>query len=344
MTSPKLTNQFNEKTALVTGANSGLGFEAAAQLAETGYGRIILACRTQAKANTAQKALAERVGANPFETLVVELSDIASSQAASNELIKRGDQIDALLLNAGMLSGDTMAKSPDGIELSFASSIIGHHIMTLNLLNAGLLSEGTRVVIAGSEAARDDLPAMMGFKFYNFVKDTPAAFGNNLHDAMTAFAKGSKPELFNSTQYYAVTKVFSSWWAATMARKFGDRISVFAVSPGSNLSTNAARHAKGIQKFIFTKIMPLLGASLGLDQPIALGAQRYLDVLNGAENAFTNGSSYMSRPKRMVGPIEEMKHKHFFDIKRQEIAWAVLNELTESAIKEQQIPLDKSAV
>ncbi len=342
MASSNITNQFNQKTALVTGANSGLGFEAAAQLAEAGYGRVILACRTQAKANVAQQALIERVGRNPFETLAVELSDMTSSQVASQELIKRGTQIDALLLNAGMLSGDEMTKSTDGIELSFASSLIGHHIMTLNLLNGGILADGARLVIAGSEAARDDLPAMMGFKFYDFVKGTPAEFGNTLHDAMTAFAKGSKPELFNSTQYYAVTKVFSSWWAAAMARKFGDRLSVFAVSPGSNLSTNAARHAKGIQKFIFTKIMPLLGASLGLDQPIASGAKRYVDVLNGSENEFTNGGSYMSRPKRMVGPLEEMKQDHFFDIERQEAAWHVLNKLTRTAINNHQIPLDAS--
>jgi len=50
------------KSALVTGANSGLGFEAAAQLAEQGYGRVILACRTLEKAETAKQALAARVG------------------------------------------------------------------------------------------------------------------------------------------------------------------------------------------------------------------------------------------------------------------------------------------
>ena len=50
------TNQFVDNTALVTGANSGLGFEAAAQLAEAGYGRVILACRTLEKAETARQA------------------------------------------------------------------------------------------------------------------------------------------------------------------------------------------------------------------------------------------------------------------------------------------------
>ncbi|MCP4419446.1 MAG: SDR family NAD(P)-dependent oxidoreductase, partial [Chloroflexi bacterium] len=65
MTFSNTNNQFAEKTACVTGANSGLGFEAAAQLAEAGYGRIILACRTLAKAETAKQALTERVGSDP---------------------------------------------------------------------------------------------------------------------------------------------------------------------------------------------------------------------------------------------------------------------------------------
>ena len=99
-------NPFVDKTALVTGANSGLGFEAAAQLAEAGYSRVILACRTLEKAEAAREALAERVGSDPFETIAVDVSSIASAQAASDELVERGTSIDTLLLNAGMVSGE----------------------------------------------------------------------------------------------------------------------------------------------------------------------------------------------------------------------------------------------
>ena len=88
-------------TALVTGANAGLGFEASAQLAEAGYGRVILACRTLEKAEAAKRALAARVGSDPFETLAVDVSSIESAKAASDELVRRGHSIDALLLNAG---------------------------------------------------------------------------------------------------------------------------------------------------------------------------------------------------------------------------------------------------
>ena len=214
MTSSKSTEQFKSNTALVTGANSGLGFEASGQLAEAGYGRVILACRTLAKAEAAKQALTERVGSNPFETLEVDVSSVASAQAASDELVRRGHPIDVLLLNAGMVSGEAMNKSVDGFEVSFASSIIGHHVMTIRLLDAGMLPEGARVVIAGSEAARNDLPSMMGMQLYDFATDEPEEFGDNLHDAMVSFARGCRDRSCSSgTRYYATTKLFTSWWS-----------------------------------------------------------------------------------------------------------------------------------
>ena len=89
-----------DKTALVTGANSGVGFEAAAQLAEDGWGRVILACRSIEKAETAKARLVERTGKDPFDVLVVDTSEVASAHAACDELRDRGERIDFLLLLA----------------------------------------------------------------------------------------------------------------------------------------------------------------------------------------------------------------------------------------------------
>lgn len=317
-----------EKTALVTGANSGLGFEAAAQLAEAGFGRVILACRTLEKAEAAKQALALRVGSNPYETLAVDLASLRSSEAASAELIRRGVSIDALLLNAGIASGEEMRKSEDGIELSFASSIIGHHVITLRLLEANLLGDDARVVLAGSEAARGDLPAMMGMKLYDFATEAPQTFGTTLHDAMLNFAKGSCPEQFNGTHYYATTKLFSAWWSATLARKYGQRVSVFTVSPGANLHTNAARNVTGFKRFLYARVMPGIGGLFGMNMPTAKGAKRFVDVLLGLGADYESGRMYASAPKKLVGPLEESTYSHLYDTERQDAAWGVLAELT----------------
>ena len=66
----------SNRTALVTGANSGLGFEAARQLAELGYGTVVLACRSRAKADAARAELVAATGVDPFITLVVDVADV----------------------------------------------------------------------------------------------------------------------------------------------------------------------------------------------------------------------------------------------------------------------------
>ena len=92
----------SNKTALVTGATSGLGFEAAAQLAESGYGKVILACRTLDKAQGARAALIERCGNDVFDTLAIDTSETKPAVAAADEVGNKGLKIDVLLLNAGM--------------------------------------------------------------------------------------------------------------------------------------------------------------------------------------------------------------------------------------------------
>ena len=149
-----------------------------------------------------------------------------------------------------------------------------------------------------------------------------------LYDAMITFAKGAKPEKFVGTRYYATTKVFTSWWSAAMARRFGERISIFTVSPGSNLRTNAGRHTTGFKRFLFTKLMPTIGPAIGMSQHVSVGAKRYVDVLHGVGGDYVNGKTYTSKPKKLTGPLQEMTHPHLLDVDRQEVAWSVLSHLT----------------
>ncbi len=136
-------SEYGKQVALVTGANSGLGFEAAAQLAELGYGSVTLACRTQDKADAAAKELRERTGADVFDTLVVDVGVIESSRKAAAELVARGRSFDVVLLNTGMVPS-RLDRTDDGIEMCFASSLVGHHIITTELLEAGLLDRRVR--------------------------------------------------------------------------------------------------------------------------------------------------------------------------------------------------------
>mgnify|MGYP001555685552 CR=1 FL=1 len=77
------------QTALVTGATSGLGFETAAQLAEQGYGSVIVTVRSKARARDARDRLMARSQLKVFESLEQDLDEIASADAADPSQIRR---------------------------------------------------------------------------------------------------------------------------------------------------------------------------------------------------------------------------------------------------------------
>mgnify|MGYP001794314319 FL=1 len=325
-----MTDTKQVKSALVTGANSGLGFEAAAQLAEAGYGRVILACRNIEKATTARLALMERVGKDPFETLAVDVSSIASARAAVHELSRRAKDIDVLLLNAGIVSGKELLKSVDGFELTFASSLIGHHILCTGLLENQLLANGSRVIIVGSAAANNTAPAIMGMRVYDFAFEGTSSFGSTIEEAMLNFIQGTKPDLYSNQRYYSTTKLFSAWWSSAMHHLFGHRTSFFAVGPGPNMGTNVGRYQKGFASLIMKSVMPLVGSLMGINQPVSSGAKRFLDVFHNVDRTYLSGRTYTPHHKDITGPLWEVDHTHVLDFDRQERAWKVLNTITKS--------------
>lgn len=321
-----MTSPHQNHSALVTGANSGLGFEAARQLADLGYGSVVLACRTQDKADEARIALIDATGVDPFSTLVVDVAEITSSNEAAADLVDRGEAFDSVLLNAGMVPS-SLAHTSDGIEMAFAASLIGHHIIAEALIAADLVTDGGVVLLVGSEAANDDMPKAMGMGVYDFVKGEPSSFGSTPPEAMKRFARADADVKYDGNRQYASTKAFSAWWAGAMARRHPGPITFVTVSPGANMGTNAARHVTGPFKLMIG-FMRRFGRFLGMDQPVEKGAGRYIDVLVGNGGRYTNGATYTSRPKRMTGPLTLSAPPHLVDTERQDVALQVLDELS----------------
>lgn len=314
------------RTALVTGANSGLGFEAARQLADLGYDSIVLAARNQAKADDARARLVELTGRDPFSTLAVDVAEIASSNAAAAGLVERGDRFDSVLLNAGMVPS-TLDRTSDGLEMAFAASIVGHHIITEALLGAGLINDDGVVVLVGSEAANDDMPKAVGMSVYDFVRGEDSAFGVTPAEAMTNFARAEGGPAYDGNRQYSSTKAFSAWWSAAMARRHPGSVDFVTVSPGANMGTNAARHVTGPFKLMLG-VMKRVGRFIGMNQPVEKGAGRYIDVLTGNGGPYDNGATYTSRPKKMVGPLAKSVPAHLTDQARQDTALDVIDQLT----------------
>jgi len=306
-------------TALVTGATSGLGFEVAAQAAERGH-RTIVTGRTEEKAATAGIALEERTGLDVFESLELDLNSSEGVRRANAELVERGEVISVLILNAGIVSGSKLVKTDEDVEITFASSLIGHHQFTMQLLADGLLSPDAHIVIAGSEAARGDVPT---FKPTNLSSLAVGEFDGYRVAAAEALIRGESGAKYKPATAYADAKMFVAWWAAQLADRLPEGMTVNAVSPGSAPDTNADRNANFFMKYVMMPAFKLAPKSMGMRAPVSVAASRYLEV---AEYDGVSGEFFASAPKKMTGPIETMQMPHLHDEDDQEAAWdAVVN-------------------
>lgn len=136
------------KIALVTGANSGIGFHAARALADAGA-EVILACRNPRKGDEAVAAIG---GGARFEQL--DLADFASIHDFAARLKTQTGQLDILLNNAGVMAPPTRQTTRQGFELQFGVNFLGHVLLTSLLFNLLLATPGARAIQVASIAHR----------------------------------------------------------------------------------------------------------------------------------------------------------------------------------------------
>ncbi|MFI6555775.1 SDR family oxidoreductase [Streptomyces griseus] len=140
------------KTAVVTGANSGTGKEAARRLAGAGA-HVVMAVRTPAKGERARVEILAEHPAARIEVRRVDLAELASVQAFADGLIADGVPVDLLLNNAGVMAPPTRMTTADGFELQFGSNYLGPFALTVRLLPLLLAAPAPRVVTMSSGTA-----------------------------------------------------------------------------------------------------------------------------------------------------------------------------------------------
>jgi NAD(P)-dependent dehydrogenase (short-subunit alcohol dehydrogenase family) len=303
------------RTGLVTGATSGLGFESAAQLAEKGYGRVIATGRNEAKIGDAIDRLVARTGREVFEPLVVDLDDLSSVEMAATTLAERSVSIDTAVLNAGVAPAKELVKTPTGLEVTVTSSLIGHHLLTMRLLENKLLADNARIVIAGSEAARGDVPT---FKPVDLEAFADEHFGGDLEAAIETQMRMEAPAKYKPSDTYATAKVFVAWWAAELARVLPKGMAVNAVSPGSTPDTNAINNAPLYMRKLMIPMFKLLP---GMSHSVADGAGRYIEV--AGYDSGVSGKFFASKPKKMTGPLAEVRLDHLDNAAGRQALWNV---------------------
>jgi NAD(P)-dependent dehydrogenase (short-subunit alcohol dehydrogenase family) len=145
------------KLALITGANSGIGYHAALELARARCG-VILACRDRIKADAARARILAAIPAAQVEVLALDLASLETVRAAAGKFLSTGQHLDLLINNAGVMALPERRLTRDGFELQFGTNHLGHFALTGLLLPALLSPEtGTpesRIVTVSSIAHR----------------------------------------------------------------------------------------------------------------------------------------------------------------------------------------------
>lgn len=138
------------RTAVVTGANGGLGLETARQLAARGA-HVVMAVRNQRKAEAAVDDICASVPDASLELVPLDLASQASVRTAAEQITAAHKRIDLLINNAGVM-GISEAKTIDGFEMQFGVDHLGHWSLTALLLPALLCASGARIVTVTSTA------------------------------------------------------------------------------------------------------------------------------------------------------------------------------------------------
>ena len=148
------------KTVVVTGGNSGIGFETAAALASMGA-RVLLTARNADKGRAAVAAITERLhGGAGVQLVVFDLADLASVRQGAAEILEQAPRLDVLVNNAGLVLTER-AETVDGYEATFAINHLGPFLLTNLLLERLTGSTPARIVNVASTAhgaARKGIP------------------------------------------------------------------------------------------------------------------------------------------------------------------------------------------
>lgn len=132
----------NQKLAIITGADGGMGTEITRAVASAGY-KIVMACRDPQSGEKKRQMLMQETGNTAIEVLPIDLASLSSVAAFADKLLQRGEKVALLMNNAGTL--ETARRiTEDGLERTVSVNYVGPYLLTRKLLP--LMGEGSRIV------------------------------------------------------------------------------------------------------------------------------------------------------------------------------------------------------
>lgn len=193
------------RVVVITGATSGLGLEAARAFARMGA-TIELIARNEAKAVSVCEALCASPPKPSVRVVLADTGDLVAMRRAAKVLLERHAAIDVLIHNAGALD-DERHESPEGLELTVASQVVGPFLLTALLLPALKAATASRVITVSSGGMYAEPLSVEGLEM-----------SAQHYDGVTAYARAKR-----------ASTTLSELWAQRLKP---DGIHVFAMHPG----------------------------------------------------------------------------------------------------------------
>ncbi|MEM7117362.1 MAG: oxidoreductase [Chloroflexota bacterium] len=286
------------KVILVTGANSGIGFEATKEFGRKGA-HVVMGCRNMSKAEAAMTELQQELPQGKFEIMQLDLASQKSVHAFAAAFNAKFDRLDVLVNNAGIMMVP-YGKTEDGLERQMGTNHFGHFALTGLLIDLLKATPNARVVSISSSGHR---------------------FGSMDFDNLL-FEDGKD---YTPMRSYGRSKLANLLFTYELQRRFEannvDAIAVAAHPGGSD--TNLGNHLEG--SLLWKIMMPLMGRMM---QSAAGGA---LPTLRAGADPAVQGSDYFG-PKGMMEmagpPVKVKSNKASHNVADQRRLWEMSEELT----------------
>ena len=246
------------RVVLITGANTGIGKATAADLAGRGA-ELILACRSEAKAQPVIEELRAASDNDAIDFLALDLGDLASVRRAAAEVLAVDRPLHVLVNNAG-LAGQR-GQTTDGFELAFGTNHLGHFLFTTLLLDRLRSSAGPEVparVVNVASGSHFDAP---GIDFDALQQSTPSVVG---------------------MREYSVSKLANVLFTQQLAQRVDPaEVAMFATDPGP-VHTDVWRRIPGPIYAVFRRVMRLKPVEAGAAPSVFCVTEPGLEAQSGA--------------------------------------------------------------
>ena len=239
------------KIAIVTGANSGMGMDTTAALADMGA-TVVMLCRNEKRGKEALELLKQRAE-RQLDLMLCDLGDFASIRNFADAFRKKYEKLDILVNNAGFISLDRQI-TKDGLERQFGVNHMGHFILTMKLVD--IIPDGGRIVNVASGAHKT----------------------GKIHFEDINLSKG-----FNVIKAYSQSKLANVLFTRELARRLQEKkILVNCCHPGAVATNIGVSRDTGFGKTITGMLKPFFQTpEKGARTAIYLASDENIDGITG---------------------------------------------------------------